>query len=313
MSTPTQHPDTEPDLPSGFETTLFDPSAPLVASGNLRRRKVVNRFAEGSALVCALAAIFVLGLIVEKVIVEGGGAISWDFLTKNPPQFGGPGGGMAPAIVGTAFIVAVGALIAVPIGVLVALYVTEFAGKRMGSVIRLAVDLLNGLPSIVIGLFVFGLMVSGHHQSGFAGSVALGILMLPLIARATQEMLRAVPSQLREAAAALGVARWRAVVGVILPAAMSGIVTGAVLAIARAAGETAPLILVDSIFGNKVEFNAFGVSIPNIPVSIFSLSEAGDPDSYKKAWGLALVLLVVILLANITARTLLARSRKKNA
>jgi phosphate transport system permease protein len=290
-------------------SALFDPSAPLVASGNLRRRRAVNRFAEGGATFAALVAVVVLGILVYSVAQRGLGAISLDFLTKAPPLFGGPGGGIAPAIVGTALIVAVATLIAMPVGILVALYMVEFAPRKIAGPIQLALDMLNGLPSIVVGLFVFGLLVVGHTQSGFAGALALAIIMLPLIARSTQEVLQLVPDTMREAADALGISRWRAVIGVILPAAMSGIVTGTVLAVARAAGETAPLIFTTSIFANGTTFSMFGHAMPNIPVQIFTLSESADPSGYQRAWGAALVLLVFILATNILARTLLARTR----
>ncbi len=290
-------------------SALFDPSAPLVASGNLRRRRAVNRVAEGGATAAAVLAVIVLGILVYSVAQRGLGAISIDFLTKAPPLFGGPGGGIAPAIVGTALIVAVATLIAMPVGILVALYMVEFAPRKVAGPIQLALDMLNGLPSIVVGLFVFGLLVVGHTQSGFAGSLALAIIMLPLIARSTQEVLQLVPDTMREAADALGISRWRSVVGVILPAAMSGIVTGTVLAIARAAGETAPLIFTTSIFANGTTFSMFGQAIPNIPVQIFTLSESADPSGYERAWGAALVLLVFILATNILARTLLSRTR----
>ena len=291
----------------------FDPTAPLTASGNLRRRQLVNGLAEGGATASALLAVGILGILVGSVIARGGKAISIDFLTKNPPQFGGPGGGIASAIVGTMLLSLLATAIAMPLGILVAVYLTEYAGPRSARVIRLALDLLNGLPSIIVGLFVFGLLVAGHKQSGFAGSFALAIIMLPLIARATQEMLLLVPGHLREAADALGVARWRTVVGIIIPAALGGIVTGTVLAFARAAGETAPLIFTTSIFANNIQLNPFGHALPNIPVTIFVLSQQADPSGFERAWGAALVLLVFILVMNIVARAMLARSRSKMA
>ncbi|QEC47830.1 phosphate ABC transporter permease PstA [Baekduia soli] len=289
----------------------FDPEAPLTASGNLRWRGVVNVLAEAGATAAALLAVAVLGILVFAVVKRGGGAITVDFLTKSPPLFGGPGGGIAPAIVGTAIIVLLATAIATPVGILVAIYVTEFARPRTARPIRLALDMLNGLPSIVIGLFVFGLLVAGHGQSGFAGSFALAIIMIPLIARATQEMLLLVPPQLREAADALGVSRWRSVLGIVVPSALGGIVTGVVLAIARAAGETAPLIFATSIFNTSMNTNPFGHALANIPVSIFTLSEQADPSGYERAWGAALVLLVFILATNVLARAVLARSQSK--
>ena len=294
-------------------SALYDPTAPLAASGNLRRRRVVSRLVQSLAVGSAMLAVGVLAIVVASVAKRGAGALSIDFLTKSPPRFGGPGGGIAPAIVGTVAIVAVATAIATPLAVLVALYLTEFASPRAARPVRLALDLLNGLPTVVVGLFVFGLLVAGHKQTGFAAALALAIIMLPLIARATQEMLLLVPPQLREAADALGVSRWRTVVGVVVPSALGGIVTGTVLAVARAAGETAPLIFTCSIFGNQATVDVFGTALPNIPVSIFILSEQADPSGYTRAWGAALVLLAFILLTNIAARTLLARSRRKLA
>ena len=292
-------------------TGEFDPTVPLTATGNLRRRRVVNACAEMSATAAAVLAVAVLGVVVAAVVSRGAGAIDLDFLARDPPLFGGPGGGIAPAIVGSVLLVGVATAIAMPAGILVAIYMTEFAGPRTARPIRLVLDLLNGLPSIVIGLFVFGLLVVGHEQSGFAGSFALSIIMVPLIARASQEMLLLVPTELREAADALGVSRWRTVVGVVLPSALGGIITATVLAVARAAGETAPLIFTTSIFANNVTLDVFGHALPNIPVLIFILSEQADPAGYTRAWGAALVLLACILVANIAARALHARSRAR--
>jgi phosphate transport system permease protein len=291
-------------------TRGFDPAAPLTPSGNLRRRKIVSRIVEGSATAAAVLAVAVLAIVVYSVVRKGAPALSIDFLTKNPPAFGGNSGGIAPAIVGTAVIVALATAIAMPLGVLVALYLTEFAPARIANIVRLALDLINGLPAIVIGLFVFGLMVVGHHQSAIAGSVALGIIMLPLIARGSQEVLLLVPNTLREAADALGVSRRRSVTGVILPAAVGGILTSTVLAVARAAGETAPLILVCSIFNNELHLDPTQ-SIANIPVMIFTLSESADPAGFARAWGAGLVLLTFILVASLAGRAALARSRRK--
>jgi phosphate transport system permease protein len=289
----------------------FDPTAPLVASGNLRRRRAVNRFAETIATGAAVLAVAVLAIMVAAVAVRGAAALSVDFVTKAPALPGQVGGGIAPAIVGTALIVGVATLIAMPLGVLIAIYLSEFASPRIGGPVRVALDLLNGLPSIVIGLFVFGLLVSGRHQSGFAGAVCLAIIMVPLIARSSQEMLLLVPRAMRDAADALGVQRWRTVLTIVLPAAMGGIVTGTVLAIARAAGETAPLIFTTSIFADKVSFDVFGAALPNIPTEIYTLSQQDDPKGITRAWGAAFVLVAFILLTNIAARALHARSQRR--
>lgn len=285
-----------------MSNVAFDPTAPLTPSGNLRRRRIVNHFAEYGATAAAVLAVAVLLVVLYSVFVRGASALSLGFLVKDAPA------GIAPAIVGTAVIVALATAIAAPLGVLVALYLTEFGKGRAASSIRLTLDLLNGLPSIVIGLFVFGLLVDHRRQSGFAGSVALAIIMLPIVARGTQEMLLLVPGSLREAADALGVSRWRTILGVVLPSALGGILTSTVLAVARAAGETAPLIFVSSVFGSTVSLNPLE-ALPNIPVTIFQLSEEANPAGFGRAWGAALVLLAFILLANLGARALLARSR----
>lgn len=287
-----------------------DPRGPLVATGNLRRRQVVSRLATASQTVAAVLAVAVLGIVIFSVIRKGASAISWDFLTKNPPAGDiGPGGGIAPEILGTALLVAVAAAIAAPLGILIAIYMTEFAGRRTGNIVRLILDLLNGLPSIVIAVFVYGFLVAGHGPSGFAGSLGLAIVMLPLVARASQEVLLLVPNSLRDAAHALGVSNWRMVRGVLVPTALGGILTGTLLAIARAAGETAPLLLATGIYVQHPTANLFSQGIPNIPVEIFNLSENADPYSFARAWGAALVLITFILLTNVGARFLLARSR----
>jgi phosphate transport system permease protein len=295
------------------ESRPFDPAAPLTASGNLRRRTVVSRVVAAAALGSAFVAVAILAIVVYGVASRGASALSLDFLITNP--VGLASGGIADALIGTALIVTLGAVMAIPAGVLTGLYLTEFAGprSRLGSGLKLALDLMQGLPTIVIGLFVYGLIVLPQStESGFAGAVALAIVMLPLIARTSQEVLLLVPNTLREAADALGVSRWRTVVGVILPSAMGGIATGAILSIARAAGETAPLLFCDSIFNpNATELNLFGHGVPNIPILILTTSDLAIPQAFARAWGAAFVLLVAILLANIGARVLLRRSRAK--
>ena len=297
-----------------LEPLPFDPTAPLVASGNLRRRQLISRLVEGLASGSALVAVIVLVIVTYTVVQRGAGAITFSFLFHDPPQFGGAGGGIASAIVGSALIVLFAMIIAAPIGILCALYLVEFAGPRSvsGRLLRLALDMMQGLPTVVVGLFVLGLIVEPEHaDSGFAGSVALAIIMLPLIARSSQEVLLTVPQTLRDASDALGVDRWRSVLTVILPSALSGIVTGTILAVARAAGETAPLLVVDGTFTNSTTIQVFGHAVPNIPVLIFTLAEAADPNGFERAWGAALVLLGLILIANIGARLLLARNRRR--
>jgi|SoiMethySBSTD1v2_1073268.scaffolds.fasta_scaffold38977_4 phosphate transport system permease protein len=282
----------------------------LRGDGRSRRRRLINRLAEVLANAAALGAVAVLAIVVLSVAQRGLGEISWTFLTSDLPLFGETGGGIAPLIVGSAILVAIATAIALPVGVLMALFLTEFASRRIAAPIQLTLDLMNGLPSVILGVFVFGLLVYGHKQSGYAAGFALSIVMLPLIARSTQEVLRLVPQTLREGAMALGVSRWRMVLGVVLPTALGGILTGTVLAIARAAGETAPLLFTTSIFVNTVTWDP-REALPNMPVQIFIWSESPDPEDHKRAWATALVLLVFVLVTSVLARAALVRSRKK--
>lgn len=283
-----------------------DPTAPLTPSGNLRRRQIFSKVTEYGATAAAVAAVAVLAVVVYTVVARGAGALSLDFIFTAAPT------GIGPTLVGTGVIVLIATAIAMPLGVLIALFLTEYAGNRAAGPIRLTLDLMNGLPSIIIGLFIFGLLVQPQHkQSGFAAAVALAIIMLPLIARGGQEVLLLVPNSMREASDALGVARWRSVLGIILPTALGGIVTSTVLAVARAAGETAPLIFASSVFDpGAFSLNPFE-ALPNVPVTIYTLSEEGNPEGFTQAWGLSLVLVSLILFASLGARALLARSKRK--
>jgi phosphate transport system permease protein len=295
-----------------YESLPYDPTAPLTASGNLRRRAAVDIVVQVVAWSAALAAIAMLGWVVISVVLHGLGALSVGFVINNPS--GLVGGGIFNSLLGTFEIVMIGALIAVPIGVLTGLYLTEFAGarSRTGRTLKLALDMMQGLPTIVVGLFVFGLIVLPlHKESGFAGAVALAIVMVPLVARSSQEVLLLVPGSLREAADSLGVNRWRAVLGVILPAAVGGILTGAILATARAAGETAPLLVCDSEFAQTTTtVNPFK-GVPSVPMFIYQSFDLPISQAITRVWGAAFVLMAFILIANIVARLLLARSRRK--
>jgi phosphate transport system permease protein len=284
--------------------------APLHATGRGRRRKTVNRLAEAFSSIAALAAVAVLGIVVGSVFLKGVSALSWDFLTKTPVTFGETGGGIANALVGSALIVLMATLMAVPVGVLVAIYITEFAHSSVRRGVRLALDVLNGVPSIVIGIFIFTFLIVGHHQSAVAGSIALAVIMLPLIARSTQEVLELVPGHLREASFALGVSRWRTVLSVVLPTAVGGIATGATLAVARAAGETAPLLFTTSVVPTTVSTDVTQ-AMASIPLTIFQYAEAPDPALNNQAWAAAFVLIVFVLFVNLGSRAALARSRRK--
>ena len=275
-----------------------------------RRRKLVNLLMQTIATVAALSAVAVLVVLVYSVAERGISALSWDFFTKTAATFGQSGGGVANVLVGSIVIVSIATLMALPVGILTALYVSEFAPPRFAAVVKLALDILNGLPSIIIGIFVFALLVIGSGQAAWKGSFALAIIMLPLIARATQEVLALVPSTLREGALALGASRWRTVIGVVLPTSIGGIITGTVLAIARAAGETAPLLFTTSIAANAVTWDP-RQPVLGIPFDIFVLSESPDPADHARAWALGFVLIMFILVTSLTARLLLARHRQK--
>jgi phosphate transport system permease protein len=303
------------DFTLGGEDLPFDPTAPLTATGNLRRRALVSRGFTGVASAAALAAVAMLGIVLYTVIKRGGSQLSLGFVTHNAS--GLAGGGIANYLLGTLVVVLLGAAIALPIGILTGLYLTEFAGRRSrtGRILTMCLDVMQGIPTIVAGLFVYGLIVVPEHkQTGWAASVALAIVMLPLMARASQEVLLLVPGSLREAADALGVARWRTVLGVIVPTAAGGIATGAILATARAAGETAPVLVVDSLYDpNAVQLNPFGHGVGTIPMQILTTTDIAVPDAFARAWGAAFVLMAFILIANFFARFLLARSRAKIA
>jgi phosphate transport system permease protein len=278
----------------------------------------VNRAAEVAATLAALGAIAVLGILVWSVFSRGIHAFSVDFFTKGPAAFGETGGGIAPAIAGSALLVAIATAMALPVGILTAVYVSEFAPRAIAQNVRLWLDVLNGIPSIVIGIFVFALMVEtkipllgvGHHQSALAGGFALAVIMLPLVSRSTMEVLALVPNHLREGSYALGVSKWQTVVRVILPTALGGILTGTTLAVARAAGETAPLLFACFLAGTNVDWNPTH-SVASIPVTIFTYSEAPDPQSHAQAWAAAFVLIAFVLVTSLTARFLLDRSRRK--
>jgi phosphate transport system permease protein len=207
-------------------------------------------------------------------------------------------------------LVGIATLMALPVGILVAVYLTEFARPAVRTTVGLALDLLNGVPAIVIGIFVFGLFVLGNGQSALAGSFALACLMLPLVARATMEVLVLVPNSLREAGLGLGVPRWRTTLSIVLPQTIGGIVTGTVLAVARVAGETAPLLFTSSLVGTQVNWNPHH-ALQSVPVAIFELSESPDPQDHARAWAAALVLLIFILLASLGARWLATRNRRR--
>jgi phosphate transport system permease protein len=283
-----------------------------IRDDHLHRRRAVNRLMELLAWLAAATAVAILAIVVFSVARRGLPALNLNLLTKDPVPFAGPGvaQGLANAFVGTLVIVGIATAIALPIGILVALYLNEFARPSIRGSVSLLLDILNGIPAIVIGIFVFGLIVVGRGQSGFAGGFALSCLMLPLVARSTMEVLALVPTSLREASLSLGVPRWRTTLSIVLPQTIGGVVTGATLAVARVAGETAPLLFTSSLVGNQTSWNP-SHALQTVPVAIFELSESPVPDDHARAWAAAFVLLMFILFASLTARWLATRSRRK--
>ena len=279
----------------------------------LRRRRVVNRLMEVLAWLAAAAAVFILGVVIWSVAKRGAGALNLDFFTK--PYVGafaanGVKQGLANALVGTFVVVGLATAMALPFGILIAVYVNEYAPRAIRSVVNLTLDVLVGVPAIVIGIFVFSLLVVAHGQSGYAGAFALAVIMLPFVARATIEVLALVPNSLREAALGVGAPRWRATLGIVLPQTIGGVLTGATLAVARVAGETAPLLFTCSLAAPGTHWNP-SQPLQTIPVAIFELIEQADETSQAFAWAAALVLILFILFASLGARWLATRSRRK--
>ena len=275
-------------------------------SGRLRWRKFVSNFMLAMTGVCAFVSVLVLFFILGYLVFNGGTSINWDFFTKLPKPVGEAGGGMANAIVGSGKILLLASLMGVPIGFLGGIYLAEFSGKGMASVVRYAADLLNGVPSIVIGIFAYSLVVLPFkHFSAYAGAFALGIMMIPITLRSTEEFLKSVPRMLREGAMALGASKWKTIASVIVPAAYRGILTAILLALARVAGETAPLLF--TAFGNRFESHGWSQPTATLPVMIYTYAVSPYDDWHRQAWAAGLVLLGLVLIINILARTILSR------
>lgn len=283
----------------------------LNASGSSRRRKRANLVAEALAYVAAYLAVAVLALVVISVLIRGVKALNVDLFTKNQVTFGETGGGIANGLVGTAIMVAIATAITLPVGILVAVYVAEFGSNRIARVIRLALDVLNGVPSIVVGIFAYSLLVVGSGYAAWKGSVALAIVMLPVISRTTIEVLRLVPDSLRFGSLALGVSKWRTVVFVVMPSAIGSILTGATLAVARAAGETAPLLFTTSIFLPNQVVTDPTHAMAAVPLLILFDSESPDPSLNDQAWAAAFVLMLFVLVLSLTARYVLSRRERR--
>jgi phosphate transport system permease protein len=269
-------------------------------------RKTLNYVMLTLTGVAAFAVVSILFLILGYLIWNGGKSLSWSFFTQLPKPVGETGGGMANAILGSLKLLMLAAVMGLPVGLLAGVYLAEFGGKTFSFVIRYTTDLLNGVPSIVIGIFAYSLVVLPvKHFSALAGGVALGMMVIPITVRSTEEFLRAVPGTLREGAMALGASKWKTIVTVVLPAASAGILTGMLLALARVAGETAPLLF--TAFGNRFWSPGFGQPTASLPVMIYTYAIAPYDDWHRQAWAAGLVLLGLVLVANLGARLLLNR------
>jgi phosphate transport system permease protein len=286
-----------------------DPYDITVKSNGLRRRRIVERIFGVVAVGSAILACGILVVVLGTLVFKGASQLNIDFFTKARPLFGEKGG-VADALVGSALIVGMAMLMAIPVSILVAIYMSEYARPKVSRALKIVLDVLNGVPAIVVGVFVFGILVVGHGQSAVYGAFALAILMLPMVARATQEILEIVPRSLRDASFALGVTKWRTTWNIVLPAAIGGILTGVVIAVARVAGETAPLLFTTSIAANQVSFDVHS-ALPTLPVTIYADSESADPGEQAAAWAAALVLIGFVLVLNILAKYVAGRKRKQ--
>jgi len=280
----------------------------MIPGRDLRRRMISSVFT-GLCALSVLVALVPLAFVLFFVISQGISALDWNFLTQMPKPVGEKGGGMFNAIVGTLMVTGIGALIAVPVGLLTGIYVSEYGGTKLASAARFAADTLNGVPSIVIGVFVYGIVVLPvKHFSAFAGGVALGLMMIPIIARTTEELLKLVPTSLREGALALGSSRRQAVFSVVVPAALPGIITGILLALARIAGETAPLLFTS--FNNRFFSTSLGQPISTLTVQVFTYAISPYEDWHRQAWAGALVLVGIVFLCSLLSRIATARMER---
>jgi len=277
------------------------------AERTVRRRKAFNALMLSLLTVAAVAATLPLIVILAHIVKMGATSLSWDFFTKMPKPMGESGGGLANAIVGTLILVGVGAVVGLPVGIGAGLYCAERGATRLATTVRFLSDVLNGLPSIVMGIFAWEVLVRPvGHFSALAGGAALGAMMIPMVSRTTEEMVRTVPNALREAALALGYARWRTSLVIVLRTASAGIVTGALVALARIAGETAPLLF--SAFGNQFWSVSLRQPISALPLQIYTYAISPYDEQHSLAWAGSLVLIGIVLTISIVAR-FVTRSR----
>jgi phosphate transport system permease protein len=257
---------------------------------------------------CTLVCILILLYMVAYVFVQGISYVNTDFFTKNPVPLGKSGGGAKNSLIGSAITVGLASAIGLPIGILTGILVNEYANPRIGGIVRFVADVLSGIPSIVIGIFIYEAIVTRQgHFSALSGSIALAVIMLPIVARASEEMLKLVPVSQREAALALGLPRWRTIVNIVLPSAKGGLMTASLLAIARAAGETAPLFF--TTLGNRFETTNINQPMNTLPLLIYRYAISPYKEWQQQAWAAAFFLIMIVLLINIAARLLTGRLR----
>lgn len=274
------------------------------------RRRIIDRLTSSLMLVALLLAVIPLAMVIYIVIAKGASIMSWDFVTGDriPRQEDTPGGSMGPAVVGTLIITGAAAALSVPLGVLGAIYLNEYGKQsRLARFIRTMADVMTGVPSIVMGLFILVVWVLVvKEKTGFAASMALACLMLPVVVRSSEEMLKLVPDELRQASAALGARKWRTTITVVLPAAISGITSGAMLAIARAAGETAPIIVVAGLV-TRTNWDLFHGENTALTAQIFKYATSPFAEAQERAWGAALTLMAIVLIFTIISRVVAGR------
>jgi len=276
------------------------------------RRRIVSKVVVGLCGLAVVIALVPLVLVFFYVIKQGLTSLNWAFFTRMPKPVGESGGGMANAILGSFFLIVIASIVAIPVGMIAGVYLSEYGKARFATLVRFTADVLNGVPSIVIGIFAYGLAVLPVHRfSALAGGLALGFMMIPIITRTTEELLNLVPATLREGALALGATRARAAFSVMVPAALPGILTGILLALARIAGETAPLLFTS--FNNRFFSTSLRQPISSLTVQVFTYATGPYEDWHRQAWAGALVLVTIVLVCSLLARFATRRLERMHA
>ncbi|MGE0762192.1 MAG: phosphate ABC transporter permease PstA [Bdellovibrionales bacterium] len=269
------------------------------------QRRWRNNGARLMLLLLSLAAVLPFGFIVWHVLREGAGAINWAFFTQLPRGPGDAGGGMANAILGSVVMVMMSSVIGIPWGMAAGIYLSEYGQGRTATILRFTVDLLTSVPSIIVGIFIYGVVVVRFGFSAYAGALALSVIMLPIVARSTEEILKLMPIHIREAGLALGLPRWKVILKLVVPGSRTALLTGVMLAVARVFGETAPLLF--TALGNQYFSRSLAQPTATMPVQIYNLAKSGFPDQEQQAWAGALVLVVLVITINLITRLVLSR------